>query len=95
MPTPFLRNTVIQRNRTLTFELVDNDLVAVDAQAGYCYAFNKTAGRVWELIASPTQVQVICEQLCREYEIDETTCLQSLTRLLEELKQAGLIQTLP
>jgi hypothetical protein len=46
-----------------TFSQLDDELLAIDAQAGYCYSLNETAGRVWDLIATPMSLDAICAQL--------------------------------
>ncbi len=85
-------NTVVRRVKDILFSQLDDELVAIDAQAGYCYSLNETAGRVWELIAAPISLSAICAQLCREYRVDEATCLREVSAMVEGLRKAGLVQ---
>lgn len=84
--------TIVQRAKDVPFSQLDDELLAIDAQAGYCYSLNESAGRVWDLIAAPMSLDAICVQLCREYTINETTCLREVTTLLQDLCDAGLVQ---
>jgi hypothetical protein len=84
--------TLLQRGRDIPFSQLDDELLAIDAQAGYCYSLNETAGRVWDLIATPMSLDAICAQLCREYAVDEQTCRREVTTLLQGLCDAGLVQ---
>lgn len=83
---------LIQRSQEIVFEQFGDELLAVDAQSGYCYAFNETAGRLWELISTPATLRDICTQLCQEYDIDPETCLREIGALVQELAQAGIVQ---
>ena len=84
--------SVVKRCKDVPFSQLDDELLAVDAQAGYCYSLNETAGRVWELIATPMPVSVLCTQLRREFAVDEATCLRETLALLQALYVAGLVQ---
>ena len=84
--------TIVQRTRETPFSQLDDELLAIDVDAGYCYSLNATAGRVWELIAAPVLIQVVCAQLRREYAVDEATCLAEVIALLQGLYEAGLVQ---
>jgi PqqD family protein of HPr-rel-A system len=80
-----------RRNREILFQLLDDELLAVDAESGYCYSLNESAGRVWKIMEQPMRLAAICAQLRREYRIDEATCLAEVSALLEGLRQAGLV----
>jgi hypothetical protein len=85
-------NTLVRRGKDVPFSQLDDELLAIDAQAGYCYSLNATAGHVWELIATPISLDAICAQLRREYTVDEQTCRREVTTLLQGLCDAGLVQ---
>lgn len=85
--------TVLQRTKDVLFSQIDDELVAIDAKAGYCYSLNQSAGRVWELLAEPMSLSAICAQLSREYKVDEPTCLREVGAMLQALYKAGLVQT--
>jgi hypothetical protein len=84
-------SSTVQRSRDIPFSQLDDDLLAIDPNAGCCYALNETAGRVWELIATPTPVQAVCDQLRQEFDVDESACLEEVLALLQELSLAGLV----
>jgi len=84
--------SVVQRAKDVPFSQLDDELLAIDAQAGYCYSLNETAGRVWELIAVPLSIRAVCTQLREHYAVDETICQQEVIMLLKGLCDAGLVQ---
>lgn len=84
--------SIVKRGKDVPFSQLDDELLAIDAQAGYCYSLNETAGCVWELIATPMPVSAVCAQLRREFAVDEATCLRETLSLLQALCAAGLVQ---
>jgi hypothetical protein len=85
-------SSIVRRAKEALFSRLDDKLLAIDAQAGFCYAMNETAGRVWDLIAMPTSIGTVCARLREEYAVDEATCLRDVTALLQDWCEAGLIK---
>jgi hypothetical protein len=85
-------SSIVQHAKEVLFSRFDDELLAIDAQAGFCYAMNETAGRVWALIQTPTPVGTVCARLCEEYAVDEATCWREVITLLQEWCEAGLIE---
>ena len=85
-------NTILRRTDRVQFARLDDEMLAIDAQEGYCYSLNATAIKVWELLAIPTSLASLCEQLSAAYGVDYATCAQDVTELLQELKEAKLLQ---
>ena len=84
--------TVIKSAKEILFQHYDDELLAVDTQGSVCYSLNESAGRIWALIETPTSLGAICTHLLAEYDIDDATCLQEVSAVLHELRDAGLVQ---
>lgn len=85
-------DSIIRRAEGITFVPFDDTLLAVDGASGFCYALNETGRRIWELIDPPALLQAVCDQLCREYQVDDAACLREVGTLLRELARAGVVQ---
>ena len=85
-------DTLITRGEDVVFQQIDDELLAVDGQAGVCYSLNESAGRVWSLIATPASLAAICAQLRQEYDVDEETCLREVTAVVRQLADAKLVR---
>ncbi len=92
MNVPIGPATLLRRAKDMPFSQLDDEFLAVDAQAGYCYALNETAARVWELLAQPVAFADLCTRLGREYAVGEAVCAREVKELLGSLHQAGLVQ---
>ncbi len=86
------KRTIVKRANDLPFSRLDDELLAIDSQAGYCYSLNETAGVVWDLIAMPVSVEKICAQVCGRYAVDEGVCLREISALLSALHEAALVE---
>jgi hypothetical protein len=83
--------TLIQRNPAIRFSKLDDEYLALDAEAGFCYSLNPVSERIWGLIERPTTFGGLCAQLQREYTVDETTCQRDVDEVLTGLAEAGLV----
>lgn len=90
--TRITQNSLVCRKKNVLFSNLDDELLAIDSQAGFCYSMNATAGRIWDLITTPISVNAICSQLLTEFEVDEELCQQEVLTLLHKLQESGLIQ---
>jgi len=84
--------SLVNRSADIVFSKLDDELLAIDAQAGYCYSMNETAGRIWEMISIPVSIGDICSRLVKEYSVDEVLCLSEVLPLLQKLHESGLVQ---
>lgn len=84
-------NTIIDRNPAILFSQLDEEYLALDAEAGFCYSLNLVSGQIWHLLEQPTTVSALCTQLQRQYMVDEATCQQDVRELLFQLADAGLV----
>ena len=82
---------MIVRSAKLGFFRLDDSLIAIDKDAGYCYALNSTSARIWEMIASPIRIDSLSESLCREFDVNPDKCLDDVTEIISDMKKAGLI----
>jgi Coenzyme PQQ synthesis protein D (PqqD) len=61
--------------------------------SGTYYRLNEVAGRAWQLLREPTTITAMSEQISREYDVDEVTCVTDLLALGRQLADEGLITT--
>ncbi len=83
--------TMLQRNSAILFSKLDDEYLALDAEAGFCYSLNPVSGHIWNLLEEPTTLGALCTQLRHAYTVDETTCRREVTEVLTKLASAGLV----
>lgn len=85
------QTTLIQRNPAIIFSKLDEEYLALDAEAGFCYSLNLVSGRIWSLLEQPITFDKLCTQLRQEYVVDEATCRHDVDEVMTGLAQAGLV----
>ncbi len=83
--------TVIKRNPTIHFSKLDEEYLALDAEAGFCYSLNLVGGHIWHLLEQPMALETLCAQLQREYTVDAATCHRDVSDVLTKLASAGVV----
>ena len=82
---------VVRNERGLLSAEVDEALIGMSIEQGACYGFNKVGTRIWALLAEPIAINTICEQLLREYDVEEARCRTEVIELLSRLRHQNLL----
>ena len=90
--TTITKNSIVSRKKGVLFSRLDDELLGIDSQAGFCYSLNETGGRIWEMISAPISVLDICSQIRTEFEVNEYECQNEVIELLLKLMKSDLIQ---
>lgn len=84
--------TVLVRDPDMIAAEMDGDLVMMSIERGEYFGIGGVGPRLWELLEQPRTVDDLCAAICREYEVDEGTCLTDVTAFAEELLARGLVR---
>ena len=74
---------------------VDGELVFMNVLEFRFHSLQDTGLRVWQLLGQNdggATVGAVVAALCEEFEVDADTCLKDVAVLLEELREAGLVE---
>lgn len=86
-------DTRVRRVDGLVFARLGEELLALDAERDSVYCLNESAGEVWDLLAQPTTVSAVGDQLMSRYEVDEATSYREILAVVQGLFDAGLVET--
>jgi len=70
---------------------VGDELVMMSAEKGNYLGLSEVGARIWELIETPQDVEVICRQLQSEYDVAADTCRAEVDAFLKELVKHGAV----
>ncbi len=68
------------------------EAIILNLTSGIYYGLNEVGARIWELIQQPCSFDDIYQKLVAEYDVEPDICKQDLTRILEDMKAACLIE---
>jgi hypothetical protein len=85
-------DTLVARADNLVSSRVDDSIIAINRELGYCFAMNVTSARVWDLISTPVRVGAVRDSLCDEFDVDREICLADVISILSQMNENGLIK---
>lgn len=72
---------------------VGDELVLLDLDGGVYYGLQDVAAQIWRSLTSGLSIPQTVDTLLDEYEVDREQLEDDLARLIDELRDAGLILT--
>jgi hypothetical protein len=84
-------DTPIRRNAEIVAADMGDEVVMVSLKRNNYYGLDEIGGRVWALLEQPSTMRAVCEQLRREYDVDEETCARDVGALLAHMVREGLL----
>ena len=76
----------------VTFRRVRDEMALLHLDTGVYFGLDSIGARMWELLAEHGHLQVVADQMEREYDVAPQQLRDELLRLTEELKAKGLIE---
>jgi hypothetical protein len=70
---------------------VGDDLVMMSAEKGNYIGLSEIGARIWELIDRPQDIEAVCNQLQREYDVTPEICRAEVETFLKEMVKHGAV----
>ncbi|MBG0792650.1 PqqD family protein [Methylocystis sp. H62] len=74
---------------------LEGEAVILSLEDCVYYGLNEVGFAVWALIQTPACVVDIRDQVARRFEVELDVCEKDILNLLEQLRDAGLVQEVP
>ncbi len=68
-----------------------DELVMMSAAKGNYIGLSEVGARIWELIATPQELDAVCARLQEEYDVTPEVCRAEVDTFLKELVKHGAI----
>jgi hypothetical protein len=82
---------VQRRGDLLANDLSATETVMLDVAGGSYYGLRDVGNAIWGHLESPVTVDVLCDRLLEQFDVDPDTCRRETTAFLEKLYERGLI----
>jgi Coenzyme PQQ synthesis protein D (PqqD) len=79
-----------QRDDNWVGSLIEDSLVMVNIDTGKYVTLNSSANAVWQALEQPRTQSDIVNELVGVFDVDEETCSQSVTGVLQQMRQLQL-----
>jgi hypothetical protein len=70
---------------------IGDELEMMSAGKGNYIGMSEVGARIWEMIATPSDVDTLCAQLQQEYEVAPDVCRAEVETFLNELVKHGAV----
>lgn len=74
------------------FQEIAGEAVILDLATSTYFGLDPVGARVWQLLQEQTDLQRVCARLLDEFDVTQERLEEDVLRLLQELKDAGLVQ---
>ena len=85
-------NEIYRRSAQLMEADINDELVALEPNQGLCFGFNSIATDIWRKLEEPRSFGDLRSELLAEYDVSEEQCTTDLRDLLEQMREARLIE---
>ncbi|RTR05379.1 PqqD family peptide modification chaperone [Halomonas nitroreducens] len=85
------KSTVVRRNPSLLFSVLDEDTVFFSADRGQYYGTQAVGSHIWALIEEEMSISSICDKLLEHFSVDQETCEREVSCFMKQLEMEGLI----
>ena len=82
-----------RRDSELPFQRLDEETIVVDPHSREVHLLNETAGRIWELLATPRSLDELVAALGDEYDAASDELREAISDCLTGLGDKGLVST--
>ena len=70
---------------------IGGELVMMSAKKGNYIGLSEVGARIWELLETPQDIDAVCAQLQKEYDVTPDVCRAEVDTFLNEMVKHGVI----
>ncbi len=82
---------MVRRRGDWLIAKVGDEIVMMSRQKVHHVGITEVSARIWELIEAPQEIDAVCAQLRREYDIPPDVCRAEVEAFLNELADHGAV----
>ncbi len=84
--------TIVEKKPSILCTELDNEAVLLDLETKCYYGLNEVALEIWKLINGTRKINSISETICEQFEVTPEKAFSSVTKLLKEFENNGLVR---
>ena len=88
-----MSDQIIARTSDLEWREVDDEVVLLDLRTQTYLALNRSGAWLWPLIVEGVERGHLVEALIAGHNVDESVAVRDVDVLVDQLREAGLLQT--
>lgn len=89
------KNMIPKPNPNIIGRVVDNEAVLVMPQQGKVKVLNQVGAAIWNLVDGQRTIEQISEEICTQFEIDQTTAEADALSFFADLVERNMVRISP
>ena len=85
-------STIVHPIKNLDVTDLSGEKVMIDFSTGKYFLLKGSANDIWDMLEDNISVKTIKENLMKIYDVDEETCLSSISNFLLTIEQNGFVK---
>ena len=91
-PRPALDlSAIVTPSPDVLVQELDGEAVVLNLNSERYFGLDDVGTRIWQQLREHGRLERVCEEMQKEYDVDESTLLADVLRLVEELIDAGIV----
>lgn len=90
-PNTVTTSTTVVATENALSTTIDGETVILHQEAGEYYGLNTVGTFIWELLEEPQTVNVVCEAVTAEYDVEYEQCETDVIAMVTELAEKDLV----
>ncbi len=84
--------SLIQRCSSIVSSEIDGETVMMDNSFEKYFGMKAIGPRIWQLLENETNLQRLCEELVKEFDVSPEQCMEDIIPFLQALSEQDMIQ---
>ncbi|WP_461637520.1 lasso peptide biosynthesis PqqD family chaperone [Labilibaculum euxinus] len=86
-----MENRLIVRKESIVTSVIDGEVVMMDMESGNYYGLGKIGSRIWDLLESPSSINLVCDILHQEFDVAREICEKDVADFLGQMEKKGIV----
>ncbi len=87
-----MSNLKVKISEHVHFTIIDDECVLLNAQTGDFYGLDEIGTRIWMLIKEYGNLELVVQEMLKEYEVTEEKLRLDISSLVESLRKGKLLE---
>jgi predicted transcriptional regulator len=88
---PLVTSAIVTPSPEVLVQELDGEAVLLNLESERYFGLDDVGTRVWQHLVEYRRLERVCEEMQKEYDVDESTLRGDVLRLVEELIDAGIV----
>ncbi|CAN5867990.1 hypothetical protein BH11PSE3_BH11PSE3_08130 [soil metagenome] len=86
-------STVVKKTAAQVSCVLNEEVAVLNVDRALYFGLQGVGAHIWDNLEEPRSVAQICEDVMANFEVSPELCRQDVTKFLDDMRDAGLVET--